>query len=134
MQSPFAKWLIKAGPQKEIRMYQKAAERKVKLFSTAEIARMQGLEKIRWKFWNEKAEELCRGNELKNWKPIAIHGIIYTAWTLKKTAVLVVEANNVWEEDLAAETLDTSKKQQKAETVDENVKRTLNSPLSAIKY
>jgi len=35
------------------------------LFSSKEIGEAQGLEKIRRKFWNEKAEELCQDRTLK---------------------------------------------------------------------
>ena len=109
-------------------MYQKAAERKVKLFSCKEIADAQGLEKIRRRFWNEKAEELCQDTALKKWKASAIHGVVDTAWTLKKTVVLVVEANNTREQELREDVKDSSQiKRQKAETVDANVQRTLSS-------
>jgi len=47
------------GPSRELSLYQHAAERKAKLLSSKEIGEAQGLEKIRRKFWNEKAEELC---------------------------------------------------------------------------
>ncbi|XP_068743106.1 uncharacterized protein [Montipora capricornis] len=125
-QSPFAKWV--KGPSKELPMYQKAAERKVKLFSGKEIADAQGLEKIRRRFWNEKAEELCQDTALKKWKATAIHGVVDTAWTLKKTVVLVVEANNTREQELREEVKDSPQiKKQKAETVDANVQRTLSS-------
>ncbi|XP_068738096.1 uncharacterized protein [Montipora capricornis] len=123
-QSPFAKWV--KGPSKELPMYQKAAERKVKLFSCKEIADAQGLEKIR-RFWNEKAEELCQDTALKKWKATAIHGVVDTAWTLKKTVILVVEANNTREQELR-EVKDSSQiKRQKAETVEAKGQRTLSS-------
>ena len=72
------------GLSTELPLNQHAAERKVKLFSSKEIGDAQGLEKIRRKFWNEKAEELCQDRVLKKWKATAIHGVIDTAWTLKK--------------------------------------------------
>ena len=53
------------GPSRELPLYQHGAERKVKLFSSKEIGEAQGLEKIRRKFWNEKAEELCQDRTLK---------------------------------------------------------------------
>ena len=58
-----------------------------------------------------------------------------TAWTLTKTAVLVMEANNLRDEELRAEPVNTPKprKQQKVATVDENVKRTLNSHRQLLK-
>lgn len=42
MQSPFAKWL--KGPSKELHLYQNAANRKIKLVSSKEIADAQDLE------------------------------------------------------------------------------------------
>jgi len=72
------------GPSRELSLYQHAAERKAKLLSSKEIGEAQGLEKIRRKFWNEKAEELCQDRALKKWKATAIHGVIDTTWMLKK--------------------------------------------------
>ena len=101
------------GPSKELPLYQHAAERKVKIFSSKEIGEAQGLEKIRRKFWNEKAEELCQDRTLKKWKVTAIHGVIDTAWVLKKTVVLVVEANNTQDREAREEATEhsTMKKQ-----------------------
>ena len=70
-------------PSRELPVYQHAAERKVKLFSSKEIGEAQGLLKIR-KFWNEKAEELCQDRALKKWKATAIHRVIDIPWMLKK--------------------------------------------------
>ena len=101
------------GPSKELPLYQHAAERKVKIFSSKEIGEAQGLEKIRRKFWNERAEELCQDRTLKKWKATAIHGVIDTAWVLKKTVVLVVEANNTQDREAREEATEhsTMKKQ-----------------------
>lgn len=116
------------GPSRELPLYHHAAERKVKLFSSKEIGEAQGLEKIRRKFWNEKAEELCQDRTLKKWKATAIHGVIDTAWMLKKTVVLVVEANNTQDREAREEATEHSTmKKQKKETVDANVQRTLCS-------
>ena len=38
-------------------------------------------------FWNDKAEELCRSNALKTFKPGEIQGAINVAWSLKKTDI-----------------------------------------------
>ena len=107
------------GPSKELPLYQHAAERKVKIFSSKEIRR---------KFWNEKAEELCQDRTLKKWKATAIHGVIDTAWVLKKTVVLVVEASNTQDREAREEATEHSTmKKQKKETVDANVHRRLCS-------
>ena len=116
-------------------MYPNAASRKVKIYSRTEVSKAQGLEKIRRNFWNNKAEELCQDKALSKWKATAINGVIDTAWTLTKTAVLVTEANNLRDEELQAEPVSTPKprKQQKVATVDENVKRTLNTHRQLLK-
>lgn len=114
-------------------MYHNAASRKVKLYSRTKILRAQGLEQIRRRFWNEKGEELCQDRELQKWKAAAIHGVIDTSWTLKKTAILVMEADHLQDELLRQEGVSTAKKQQKAGTVDENVARTLNSHRQLLK-
>ena len=132
-QSPFAKWL--KGKERDLPMYPNAASRKVKIYSTTEVSRAQGLEKIRRKFWNDKAEELCQDRELNKWKATAINGVIDTAWTLTKTAVLVMEADNLRDEESRAEPISAPKprKQQKVAMVDENVKRTLNTHRQLLK-
>ena len=116
-------------------MYPNAASRKVKIYSRTEVSKAQGLEKIRRNFWNNKAEELCQDKVLSKWKATAINGVIDTAWTLTKTAVLVTEANNLRDEELQAEPVSTPKprKRQKVATVDENVKRTLNTHRQLLK-
>ena len=120
-ESPFAKW-IKGGAKNELPMFQNASLRKLKVYSTAEINVSKGLEQIRRQFWNFKGEQLCSDQNLKKWKASALHGVIDTAWTLKKTPLLVLEANNLKD---SAPDLDNSKKRQKAGTLDENITRTL---------
>ena len=95
-------------------MYQHAEERKVKLFSTKEIGEAQGLEKIRRKVWNEKAEELRQERALKKWKAIAIHGVRDNAFA-KKSVVLVVEADNTQDSEARKDVTECSmnKKQKK---------------------
>jgi len=66
-------------------------------------------------------------------KAAAIHGVIDTSWTLKKTAILVMEADHLQDELLRQEGVSTAKKQQKAGTVDENAARTLNSHRQLLK-
>lgn len=123
-QSPFTKW-IKGGTEKELPMFQNASFRKLKMYSSAEINMSQGLEKIRQQFWNFKGEELCSDKKLKKWKATALHGVIDTAWTLKKTPLLVLEANKL--RDSAPQASETNKKRQKAGTLDENIQWTLTN-------
>ena len=100
-------------------MFQNASLRKLKIYSVAEINMSQGLERIRRQFWNFKGEELCSDKKLKKWKATALHGVIDTAWTLKKTALLVLEANKL--KDIETQDMDTNKRRQKAGTLDENI-------------
>ena len=93
-QYPFTKW-IKRGTKTELPMFQNASLRKLKIYSTAEINMSKGLEKVRQQFWNFKGEELCSDQKLKKWKASALHGVIDTAWTLKKIPLLVLEANKL---------------------------------------
>ena len=69
-------------------MYPNASFRKLKIYSSAEIAQSNPLEKIRRQFWNIKGEELCRDKKLNKWKASALHGVLDTAWTLKKIHVI----------------------------------------------
>ena len=108
-------------------MYQPGAERKVKIFSSKEIGEAQGLEKIRRKSSNEKAEELCQDRALQTWKATAIHGVIDTTWMLKKIMVLVVKANTQDREAREEATEYSTMKKQRKETVNEKVQRTLCS-------
>jgi len=104
MQSPFAKWF--KGPSKELRLYKNGANRKIKLVSGKEIADAPDL-----KSFGTRKLKSCARTALKKWKAATIHRVIDTAWTLKKTTVLVVEVNNVREEELS------QKRKEKAGTV-----------------
>lgn len=79
-------------------MYQHASAKKLKIYSQSEIQSAKGLEKIRRHFWNNKGEEVCRDKTLRKWPKTALHGVIDTSWTLKKTALLAMEANKILSE------------------------------------
>ena len=72
-----------------------ARARKVKIFSQQEIDESVGMQKSYRQFWNDKAEELCSSNALKNFKPGEIQGAINVAWTLKKTEILKEDLKEV---------------------------------------
>jgi len=93
-QSPFTHW-IKQGAKTELSMFQNASLRRLKIYSTAEINMPKGLEKICRQFWNFNGEEVCSDQKLKKWKASALHGVIDTAWTLKKTPLLALKANKL---------------------------------------
>lgn len=74
-----------------------ARAQKVKIFSEQEINKSTGMKKSYQQFWNDKAEELCKSNTLKTFKPGEIQGTINVAWTLKRADILkgeVEEVNN----------------------------------------
>lgn len=74
-----------------------ARAQKVKIFSEQEINKSTGMKKSYQQFWNDKAEELCKNNALKTFKPGEIQGTINVAWTLKRADILkgeVEEVNN----------------------------------------
>lgn len=74
-----------------------ARAQKVKIFSEQEINKSTGMKKSYQQFWNDKAEELCKNNTLKTFKPGEIQGTINVAWTLKRADILkgeVEEVNN----------------------------------------
>jgi len=59
----------------------------VKIFSDQEIDKRQ--------FWNDKGEELCTSNALKNFKPGEIQGATNFSWSLKKTEILKEELKEI---------------------------------------
>ena len=117
-------------------MYQHASARKLKIYSHNEIRISKGLERTRREFWNSKAEEICKDKALKTWPKSAMHRVIDTAWVLKETAFLTMEANRIENEKTAAKT------KQKGATLTQNIERTLgkhrellhlNAKLSSLK-
>ena len=54
-----------------------------------------GMQKSYRQFWNDKTEELCSSNALKNFKPGEIQGAIIVAWSVKKTEILKEELEEI---------------------------------------
>ena len=102
-------------------MYQHASLRKLKIYSQPEINSSKGLEKVRRHFWNTKGEEVCRDKTLRTWTKTALHGVIDTSWTLKKTALLAMEANKILNEKKG----NMGKTKQREGTLAQNLERTL---------
>ena len=102
-------------------MYQHASSRKLKIYSKNEIQLAKGLEKVRRQFWNTKGEEVCRDKTLRTWPKTVLHGVIDTLWTLKKTALLAMEANKILNEKIE----NIEKTKQREGTLTENLERTL---------
>ena len=119
-------------------MYQHASSRKLKIYTQNEITTAKGLGKVRRQFWNNKAEEVGRDKSLRTWSKTALHGVIDTSWTLKKTALFVLEGNKILNEKHENKGIT----KQKEGTFAENLRRTLsvhsdllstNSKLAALK-
>ena len=81
----------------DIPSYPNAGRKGMKIYSTSEISRMNGYERLHRIFWNRKAEELCSDKVYSTWSKTAIQGIITTDWTLKKTSLLYSHARKVVE-------------------------------------
>ena len=71
--------------------YPHARSKNIKLYSDSDISKAKGFNVHRLRFWNEKAEELCKSPLTRNWKKEQIHGAIDVDWTLKKTAIMKQE-------------------------------------------
>ena len=71
--------------------YPHARSKNIKLYSDSDISKAKGFNVHRLRFWNEKAEELCKSPLTRNWKKEQIHGAIDADWTLKKTAIMKQE-------------------------------------------
>ena len=109
-----------------------ARTRKVKIFSEQEIDESIGMQKSYRQFWNDKAEELCSSNALKNFKPGEIQGAVNVAWSLKKTEILK-ELEEINMEITTQCTGSALKKiQMSKSTVEKNTTR-VNAAVSAIK-
>ena len=72
----------------------------IHMYTPTEISSAQGLQQLFRKFWNEKASELCSDSvtryKLKN--KAAIQGAIYLSWTLHKTDLLKIQAEELGED------------------------------------
>lgn len=72
----------------------------IHMYTPTEISSAQGLQQLFRKFWNEKAGELCSDSvtrcKLKN--KAAIQGAIYLSWTLHKTDLLKIQAEELGED------------------------------------
>lgn len=110
-----------ATPQPSPTPFSAARARKVNLFSEQEVNESTGIQKSYWQFWNDKAEELCRSNALKTFKPGEIQGVINVAWSLKKTDILKDQIEEVNKEIASKCSTDELKKfQMSKKTVEKN--------------
>lgn len=72
----------------------------IHIYSDSEIENAKGLQKDFRKFWNEKAREICadKGVRAKLRNTSAIKGAIFTSWTLHKTHILKMKADEIEQE------------------------------------
>lgn len=111
------------GPQ-PTSPYSAARARRVKIYSKQEVDECIGMKKSYRQFWNDKAEELCRSNALKTFKPGEIQGAINVAWSLKKTDILKDQIEEVKKEIASKCSTDILKKfQTSKKTVEKNAER-----------
>ena len=72
----------------------------IHMYTSTEVSSAQGLQQSFRKFWNEKALELCSDSvtrcKLKN--KAAIQGAIHLSWTLHKTDLLKLQAEEMGED------------------------------------
>ena len=104
-----------------------------KIYSKQEVDECIGMKKSYRHFWNDKAEELCRSNALKTFKPGEIQGAINVAWSLKKTDILKDQIEEVNEEIASKCSTDILKKfQTSKKTVEKNTER-VDAAVSALR-
>ena len=105
----------------------------MKIFSEQEVNESIGMQKSYRQFWNDKAEELCRSNALKTFKPGEIQGAINVAWSLKKTDILKDQIEEVNKEIASKCSTDELKKfQMSKKTAEKNTER-VDAAVSALR-
>ena len=105
----------------------------MKIFKEQEINESTGMKKLYRQFWNDKAEELCRSNALKTFKPGEIQGAINVAWSLKKTDILKDQIEEVNKEIASKCSTDVLKKfQMTKKTAEKNTER-VDAAVSALR-
>ncbi len=105
----------------------------MKIFKEQEINESTGMKKSYRLFWNDKAEELCRSNALKTFKPEEIQGAINVAWSLKKTEILKDQIEEVSEEIASKCSTDELKKFQLAKKTAEKKTKRVDAAVSALR-
>ena len=104
----------------------------IKVYTATEIGdSVSSMEQRFRKYWNQKAEEICANKEaymlLKN--NTAIQGAIHSAWILKKSELLLVEADHM--RKVASEVYQTDILPTKLKTIDRNTEK-LDKTLQSI--
>lgn len=97
-----------------------------KVFSETEIAGASSkMEKTRRKFWNDKAEQLASKPATSGLNKTTVAGLIDVSWTLRKTAIIENNVNEMLEKEKVLLGQDGLKKigSQKKETIPKNLQR-----------
>lgn len=122
-----------ATPRPSSTPFSAARAQNVKIFKEQEINESTGMKKLYRQFWNDKAEELCRSNALKTFKPGEIQGAINVAWSLKKTDILKDQIEEVNKEIASKCSTDVLKKfQMTKKTAEKNTER-VDAAVSALR-
>lgn len=80
--------------------YRNAKMKNLKIYSEEEINTAPSkMERTRRHFWNEKAEQLTTRQATAGQSKSTLIGIIDVAWTLRKTALIDVEARELKDKD-----------------------------------
>ena len=109
--------------------YRNAKMKNLKIYSEEEINTAPSkMERTRRHFWNEKAEQLATRQATAGQSKSTLIGIIDVAWTLRKTALIDVEARELKDkESVIVRTYDeppkSKKGTQKKQTIPKNLDR-----------
>ena len=105
------------------------AKRGMKIFSSGEMSKVKGFERLYRYYWNKKAEEICSNVNYRKWTKTAIEGVIATEWALKKTPLIFSHSQRLLREYIK----DPSRRRQKKGTVKEGALTMLNAHKNLLK-
>ena len=112
-----------------LQSFPNAAKRGMKIYSSGEMSRVKGFERLYLYYWNKKAEEICSNVNFRKWTKTAIEGVIATEWALKKTPLIFSHSQRLLREDIK----DPSRRRQKKGTVKEGALTMLNAHKNLLK-
>lgn len=112
-----------------LQSFPNAAKRGMKIFSSGEMSKVKGIERLYRYYWNKKAEEICSNVNYRKWTKTAIEGVIATEWALKKTPLIFSHSQRLLREDIK----DPSRRRQKKGTVKEGALTMLNAHKNLLK-
>ena len=98
-QQPIFKYFLTSGTTTTSAAAYSAAPGRVYLYSESTIERATDRRQDYYRFWNEKAEELCSSPSFSKYSKQELHGIIDTHWRMHATELCIRDAEQ--EEELA---------------------------------